>query len=381
MTKTTTTAPDEIRATVRRLIADAIAPAAAAVDAEGRFPDGAIEALAGAGLLGLAAPRDAGGMGEGMGTFAAVTEEIAAACASTAMVWVMHTTALCAIAAGRDERLPAIVAARELCSIAATEPGSRSFFWLPMSELRERAGRLEITATKRFVTAAGHARHFVCLSRRPGAAAPVESTAYLVGAGDPGVRLDPRFDGLGLRGNESGRMDLEAHVVEPRDLLGPHGEGLTLVSGAVLPWFSVGTAAMAHGLCRAAVGATARHLRDTVLAHDGSRLRDLAPLRARLAEMSVRTEAARALLGAAIAEIEAGSADATLRVLEARHAAVNAACDVTDLAMKTCGGSAFVRPSPVERAFRDARAGWVMAPTSDALADMIGRALTGLPIV
>jgi alkylation response protein AidB-like acyl-CoA dehydrogenase len=54
--------------------------------------------------------------------------------------------------------------------------------------------------------------------------------------------------------------------------------------------------------------------------------------------------------------------------------------DVTDLAMKTCGGAAFSRQGGIERLFRDARAGWVMAPTVDHLHDFIGRALTGLPL-
>jgi alkylation response protein AidB-like acyl-CoA dehydrogenase len=53
---------------------------------------------------------------------------------------------------------------------------------------------------------------------------------------------------------------------------------------------------------------------------------------------------------------------------------------VTDLAMKTCGGAAFSRHLAIERLFRDARAGWVMAPTVDHLNDFIGKALTGLPL-
>jgi alkylation response protein AidB-like acyl-CoA dehydrogenase len=99
--------------------------------------------------------------------------------------------------------------------------------------------------------------------------------------------------------------------------------------------------------------------------------------------MSVRTEASRALLGRTFAELEAGSAEAPLFVLSARKAALEAACEVTDLALKACGGAAFSRQTthaPVERLFRDARAGWVMAPTVDHLDDFIGRALTGLPL-
>ncbi len=67
-------------------------------------------------------------------------------------------------------------------------------------------------------------------------------------------------------------------------------------------------------------------------------------------------------------------------MLQARLAALEAAVDVTDLGMKTCGGAAFSKHLPLERLFRDARAGWVMAPTVDHLEDFIGKALTGLPL-
>ena len=69
-----------------------------------------------------------------------------------------------------------------------------------------------------------------------------------------------------------------------------------------------------------------------------------------------------------------------LAVLESKAAAAEMALEVTDLAMRTCGGAAFSRHLGVERNFRDARAGWVMAPTTDVLHDFIGKALLDLPL-
>jgi alkylation response protein AidB-like acyl-CoA dehydrogenase len=96
--------------------------------------------------------------------------------------------------------------------------------------------------------------------------------------------------------------------------------------------------------------------------------------------MSVRTEQSRALLGYTLGEVETPAESTPLYVLQARLAAIEAALDVTDLAMKACGGAAFSRHLPLERLFRDARAGWVMAPTVDHLQDFVGKALTGLPL-
>jgi alkylation response protein AidB-like acyl-CoA dehydrogenase len=173
---------------------------------------------------------------------------------------------------------------------------------------------------------------------------------------------------------------LEDVAVAAEDLISPLGEGATTMLQVVLPWFSIGTAAMSNGLCRAAVATTTSHLTNTTFEHTGSQLRDLPNLRARLAEMSVRTEQARALLGYTLDHIESGSPAAPLFVLQTRLASTEAASDVTDLAMKACGGAAFSKHLGLERVFRDARAGWVMAPTVDHLLEFTGRALTGLPL-
>jgi alkylation response protein AidB-like acyl-CoA dehydrogenase len=203
---------------------------------------------------------------------------------------------------------------------------------------------------------------------------------FLVRRTAPGVKVAGAFDGLGLRGNESAPVSLTDVGVAADDLISPMGEGATTILQVVLPWFSIGTAAMSNGLCRAAVAATTAHLGGTTFTHTGSQLRDLPNLRARLAEMAVRTEQSRALLGHTLDHIDSGSAAAPLIVLQARLAALQAGSDVTDLAMKACGGAAFSKQLPLERVFRDARAGWVMSPTVDHLLEFSGRALTGLPL-
>jgi len=185
---------------------------------------------------------------------------------------------------------------------------------------------------------------------------------------------------LGLRGNESAPVTLDKITVPRSDLISALGEGPKVILEVVLPWFAVGTAAMANGLCRAAVRRTTEHLVGTGFAHDGSSLRDLPTLRARLAQMSVRTEASRSLLGHTLDHLEEPDASTPLLVLQSRLAALEAAVEVTDLAMKACGGAAFSRHLGIERLLRDARAGWVMAPTVDHLADFIGRGLTGMPL-
>ena len=360
-------------------------PNANEVDTAGRFPVESMNALAAAGLYGLCLPKSVGGKGEGMRAFAGAVEELAAACGSSAMVYVMHVSAAQAIATSdtlvdRDAMLTEIAAGRHLTTLAFSESGSRSQFWAPVSKLEENNGHFVTSASKSWVTAAGHADSYVSTAQKPNAVSPVESTVYLVRSKAPGVAVTSAFNGLGLRGNESAPVTLDKITVPRSDLISALGEGPKVILEVVLPWFAVGTAAMANGLCRAAVQRTTEHLVGTGFAHDGSSLRDLPTLRARLAQMSVRTEASRSLLGYTLDHLEEPDASTPLLVLQSRLAALEAAVEVTDLAMKACGGAAFSRHLGIERLFRDARAGWVMAPTVDHLNDFIGKALTGLPL-
>jgi len=365
---------------------DVVARHSADVDKKGRFPEESIAALGAAGLLGLTVPTELGGLGQGPRAFCVAAEELARECASTAMVYVMHTSALQAISASkslaeREAILRAVTKGKHLSTLSLSEKGSRSQFWAPVSKMAAKGDGFVTSAAKSWVTSANFADSYVSSAQAPGAQSPLESTIYLARTEGAEVRPESAFDGLGLRGNDSSPVSLQDLPVSKQDLISEQGKGADTMLGVILPWFAVGSAAMAHGLCRAAVDATAKHLSSAGFEHTGTQLRDLPQLRARLAQMFVRTEASRALLGRTLGEMEVGAPEAPLFVLSARKAALEAALEVTDLALKACGGAAFSRQAtPIERLFRDARAGWVMAPTVDHLDDFIGKALTGLPL-
>ena len=124
-----------------------------------------------------------------------------------------------------------------------------------------------------------------------------------------------------------------------------------------------------------------RHLASARLEHLDQTLAQQPLVRVDHARMRIATDQAAALLADTLAALESGRDDAMLRVLEVKAAAGEAAIDVTDLAMKVCGGAAFRKELGIERRFRDARAARVMAPTTDALLDFVGRAISGLPLL
>jgi alkylation response protein AidB-like acyl-CoA dehydrogenase len=274
-----------------------------------------------------------------------------------------------------------IAAGRHLTTLAFSEKGSRSHFWAPVSkETRAGAGR-RLSADKSWVTSAGEAASYVVSTLAADAATPVESSLYLVAAGARGLGVAGRFDGLGLRGNASSPMRLEGVEVAETDRVSAPGKGFDVMMGVVLPWFQLGAAAVAVGTAAAALTATVTHLSSARLEHMGATLAEALPnLRASVAVMRTEVDRSRAHLAFTAGAMEKPGAHTMPAVLAAKLQAGEMALTVTDLAMRSCGGAAFSKQLSVERHFRDARAGSVMAPTSDALKDFLGKAVLGLPL-
>jgi alkylation response protein AidB-like acyl-CoA dehydrogenase len=377
----------DVAVSTAREIADRVlAPAASQNDKQGRFSAEAVEALGKGGLLGLMLPIKFGGGALGPRTFAGVTATLAEADASAAMVYLMHVCAAATIVAARSEpavakTLEEIAAGQILATLAFSEAGSRSHFWAPTSRATRNGASVKLTAKKSWVTSAGYAHCYVVSSLAPDGKGPTESTLYLVPAQTPGLSVAGPWDGLGLRANASAPMMLEACAI-PSDLqLTEDGAGFQAMMNVVLPLFNLGSAAVALGLCRAAVAATARHLNTARFEHLGQSLGESLPtLRAQVAEMQIDTDGLAARIDDLIDHLEQPRDTTLLRVLETKAAAGDIAIKVTSTAMRVCGGAAFSKHAGVERLFRDAHAGAVMAPTGDVLREFIGRAVLGLPL-
>src|SRR5262245_8793809 len=211
-----------------------IAKHAARVDRERTFPKESIAALGEAGLLGLTVPVESGGMGENLRTAAAVLDQVAQRCASTAMVYLMHLCGVGCYAAAPDKtvrQLQAAAMGSHLSTLAFSERGSRSHFWAPVSRAVAANGGAQISAQKSFVTSAGNADGYVVSTLDANAKTPIESTIYLVLREDEGIIALQPWEGLGLRGNSSGPMALDAvSVGADRALTGP-GKGLDMMLG------------------------------------------------------------------------------------------------------------------------------------------------------
>jgi alkylation response protein AidB-like acyl-CoA dehydrogenase len=354
---------------------------AAATDSDARWPEKSMRAVADSGLLRLTIPKPLGGSGAGMREFVQVTEDLAAACASTAMIYLMHVCASQVIAAaGHKAALDGIVSGAAVATLAFSEKGSRSHFWAPVSRAQQEPNGIKLRAEKSFVTSAGHANLYVTSAGSIGGTTPVESTLYLVGRDAAGVQVAGPWTGMGLRGNSSAPMTFNCMVGEDARLT-PEGGGFKAMMEIVLPWFQVGSAAVSLGIAKAAVQDAIRHVSSARFEHLGETLAAAVPgVRARIARMQVTLDSGRGYVDQALGKIEKQSADAMLAVLGVKTAGAEAAVSVTDEAMRACGGAAFAHHLSIERNFRDARAASIMSPTTDLLYDFIGKALCGLPL-
>jgi alkylation response protein AidB-like acyl-CoA dehydrogenase len=372
----------------REIASRVLAPSAGQNDKDGRFSTDAIKALGESGLLGLLLPVDFGGSGLGPRTFAVVTATLAEADASVAMVYLMHILGTTAISAARPGAAPALApilreigAGRHLSTLAFSEAGSRSHFWAPISRAHRNDNGVHISAKKSWVTSAGYAHSYVVSALAPDGAGPTDSTLYLVAADTGGLSVAGPWDGLGLRANASAPIALDDCEVPSDFQLTDDGAGFPAMLNVVLPLFSLGSSAVALGLCRAAVAGTASHLKSAKFEHLGQSLGESLPtLRAQLAAMQIDTDGLSARIDDLVDHLEKPRETTVLRVLETKAAAGDVAISVTSAAMRVCGGAAFSKHLSIERLFRDAHAGAVMAPTGDVLREFIGKSLLGMPL-
>lgn len=372
----------------REIASRVLAPSARENDKAGRFSTEAVESLGQSGLLGLLLPANFGGAGLGAHSLAAVTVALAEADASVAMVYLMHVLAAAVMLAARPSAATAVApilreigAGRHLSTLAFSEAGSRSHFWAPVSRAKRNGKGVSISANKSWVTSAGHAHSYIISTLAPEGAAPADSTLYLVTAQTRGLSVAGPWDGLGLRANASAPIALKDCEVSYDLQLTDDGAGFPAMLNVVLPLFCLGTSAVALGLCQAAVAATTAHLKNAKFEHLGQSLGESLPtLRAQLATMQIDTDGLASRIDDLVEHLEKPCETTMLRVLETKAAAGDVAISVTSAAMRACGGAAFSKHLSIERLFRDAHAGAVMAPTGDVLREFIGKSLLGMPL-
>lgn len=359
---------------------DEIRKNAVTCDREAIFPEKSIAALAKAGYLGLLVPEKLGGMQADFSCYLKTVMEIASACASTGMIFVMHNCGITAIKElmqpeSAEPILRAAARGEHLSTLCLSERATGIHVDNSMSSSSRKNGSYLLNAEKVFVTSGGHADSYVVTTRAVGVEEASKTSFFLVEKGNSGQTFKGRWEGLGLRGNSSCNMSLVDCLVPADHLLGVDGEGLKYSHEVLLPRFLSGSAAVYTGIGKAALDAACKHVKERSHAHLAQSLAEQPTIRLRIAEMKLAVDLCLNMLldlGRSF-DSESPEQDLGLKLMEAKVAACKMAKEVSGLAMQVCGGIAYSGAVPIERYLRDSYAGSVMAPSVDALLDLIGQ--------
>ncbi|MEO5768924.1 MAG: acyl-CoA dehydrogenase [Polyangia bacterium] len=378
-----------IRDTAREFARREVLPQAAAIDRAHRFPRELVAKMGSLGLMGVAVPQTWEGAGMDTVSYVLALEEIARACASTAVIMSVNNSLVCGplLAHGTDAQkrawLPDVASGRKLGCFALSEPESGSDAGA-LRTVARRQGQAEAQAhegggwvlngTKNFVTNGPVADLVVLLaSTEPGAGAKGIS-AFLVDTRTPGVKFGPPDDKLGIRGAPSAQLFLTDAVVPADALLGAPGSGYKIALGA-LDGGRIGIAAQALGIARAAFeDATAYALERKTFGQPIARHQSI---EFKLADMCTEIDAARLMIWrAAVKKDQAGryTTEAAMAKLLASEVANRAAKE----AVQVFGGYGYLTDFPVERHFRDAKITEIYEGTSEIQRLVIARNLLAL---
>ncbi|TMF48950.1 MAG: acyl-CoA dehydrogenase [Chloroflexi bacterium] len=339
------------RAGVRELAQGVVQPLAAEVDRDHRFPQEAIDAAAQSGLLGVLIPRRYGGAGLDALAFAICVEELAQACASTAVIVDVHTSVGTEpiLLFGDDEQksrwLPRLATGEVLGAFALTEPASGSDAASLTTTARRNGDGYVLNGTKVFITNIGHAGLYVVFARTGPDEKAAGVTAFLVPADARGVRVGQVFHKMGLHGSPTGELILEDVSVPAANRLGAEGQGF-MVAMRALDSGRIGISGQALGIGQAAVDETRAFMRDR--GHDQGD--DFT-----LADMATRLESARLLAYQAAWLCSRGlpfTRQASMSKLHCTDTAMQVALD----ALQIAGPEGAASGNPLERHVRDAKA-------------------------
>lgn len=356
-------------------------------DAEARWPAETMAALRDAGLMGLTAPSGVGGLDAGMRGLAAISEELAVASGSAGLCFAMHCVGTAVIAAKATPEqsrtyLAPIAEGRHVTTLALSEPGTGAFFVFPETKIVRDRGGFVVNGIKGFVTNGSHADSYVVST------APIEGEGHegqfnciVVDRDRPGVQFTDAWAGFGMRSNDSRTMRLDGVRLPEGNLLGTPGDQLWYIFEVVAPFFLMAMAATYVGIARAAFEEARQHVGTRRYAHSGELLGAAPVVSHRLGELWIAVESTRRLVHGAAEQGDTGAPGALSAILAAKAAAADAAVHVANEAMTLCGGAAYRDNSRLARILRDARAGHVMAPTTDILKQWLGRSLLDLPLL
>lgn len=363
-------------------------------DDELLYPNRNFEILGENGFLALTVPEEYGGLGENHVAFSMVCETIARyGCASTAMCYVMHMAAVNTIMLRPTPELidkyirP--LNTGKIGTLSYSDPETGSHFWYPVSSgAEETENGFKVRKKASWTTSGGFADFYVVQTTSPNFTGYDDLSVFVIDGEH--VQAQPSlWDALGLRGNQSGPIEVDNVEIPADQIVGPLGDGAASNDEAVDPWFLIGSSSTWSGIAMGAIDIAKRHTTRKRHVDVGLRVADYPTIQDYVGEAVMDTNASR-MFTLSVAQAfdkatndntsvlepgETARADFLHWAWQIKFEAAKNAAHVVDKMLHACGGSAYKRDMEMERYLRDAKAGWVMGPTNEVLRQFVGKAV------
>jgi alkylation response protein AidB-like acyl-CoA dehydrogenase len=367
----------DFRATIRQIVDEKVRPRAAEIDATGEYPHDVRKLLAEQDILALPFDEQYGGTGTGTLMLQIAVEEIAKACASSALILMVQELGSLPIALfGSDELkerlLPRCATGEWSPAFALSEPEAGSDPASMRTTAVRDADEWVINGAKNWITNSGIADFYVVF-----AVTDRESrrlSAFVVEADREGFSVGKLEHKLGIKGSPTGSPIFEDVRVPAGNLIGTEGKGLS-VALATLERTRLGAAAQAVGIAQGATDYANAYAKERIAF--GKPINELQAIQFKLADMETRTAAARELLYKACAMADRNEPGLGKHSSMAKLFASDTAMWVTVEAIQVLGGYGYVTEYPVERMMRDAKITQIYEGTNEIQRVVIARAMRG----
>jgi alkylation response protein AidB-like acyl-CoA dehydrogenase len=388
----------QLQATLIDLCASHMRENAVESDKKLLYPRKNFKLLAQHGFLGLIVPKELGGMGESHVSAAMAVETIARyGCPSTAMCYTMHLGAVAAALFRHHDSKPIKDIMRRIdkdClvgTLSYSDPETGSHFWYPISSgADETKDGWKVRKKASWTTSGGFADWYIVQTTSPNFSGDYSNLSCFLILGDE-VHADPaNWDGLGMRGNQSGPIEVATTVPKDR-LVGAVGDGASSNDECVDPFFLLCSSACWNGISMALIDIAKKHTTSKTHKDVGMRVADYPTIQDYVGEAIIDTNNCRSFDFAMAQAMDSvtnncdWSIHTDLKALpraqflhwmwQVKFAAAKNVAHVTDKMLHACGGTGY-KPAPleIERYLRDGKAGWVMGPTNEVLRQFVGKA-------
>src|SRR5215216_3492898 len=367
----------EFRDAIRQIVAERVEPRAAEIDATAEYPWDLRRLFAEQDLLGLPFESEHGGTGTGTLMLNIAIEEIAKACASTALILMVQELGTLPIRLfGSDELkqrfLPPCASGEWSPAFALSEPEAGSNAAAMRTTARLDGDEWVIDGTKNWITNAGVADFYIvfALTDRENR----RFTAFVVEKDRPGFSISRLEHKMGIKGSPTGSPVLDGVRVPAENVVGEVGRGMR-VALATLERTRLGAAGQAVGIAQGATDYAGQYAKERLAF--GQPIAQLQAIQFKLADMETRTAAARELLYKACAMADRNDPQLGKYSSMAKLFASDTAMAVTVEAVQVLGGYGYVTEYPVERMMRDAKITQIYEGTNEIQRVVIARAMKG----